>query len=81
MDASEIYSKRPNAKEVIFPKEKGEFIFPIADGRIKTPGGDGQGDGVPKAGLQQAAADSQGSRTCVCANTQPGGVAHAGEEG
>ena len=26
MDASEIYSKRLNAKEVIFPKE-GEFIF------------------------------------------------------
>ena len=40
MDASEIYSKRLNAKEVIFPKEKGEFIFPIADGRIKTFGGD-----------------------------------------
>ena len=40
MDASETYSKRLNAKEVIFPKEKGEFIFPIADGRIKTPGGD-----------------------------------------
>ena len=39
MDASEIYWKRLNAKEVIFPKE-GEFIFPIADGRIKTPGGD-----------------------------------------
>ena len=37
MDASEIYSKRLNAKEVIFPKE-GEFTFPIADGRIKTPG-------------------------------------------
>ena len=37
MDASEIYSKRLNAKEVIFPKQ-GEFIFPIADGRIKTPG-------------------------------------------
>ena len=34
MDASEIYSKRLNAKEVIFPKQ-GEFIFPIADGRIK----------------------------------------------
>ena len=29
MDASEIYSKRLNAKEVIFPKEKGEFIFAI----------------------------------------------------
>ena len=40
MDASEIYSKRLNAKEVIFPKEKGEFIFPVADGRIKLPGGD-----------------------------------------
>ena len=38
-DASEIYSKRLNAKEVIFPKQ-GEFIFPIADGRIKSPGGD-----------------------------------------
>ena len=38
MDASEIYSKRLNAKEVILPKQ-GEFIFPIADGRIKTPGG------------------------------------------
>ena len=33
MDASEIYSKRLSAKEVIFPKQ-GEFIFPIADGRI-----------------------------------------------
>ena len=40
MDASEIYSKRLNAKEVIFPQEKGDFIFPTADGRIKTPGGD-----------------------------------------
>ena len=27
MDASEIYSKRLNAKEVIFPTEKGEFVF------------------------------------------------------
>ena len=32
--------KRLNAKEVLFRKEKGEFIFPIADGRIKTIGGD-----------------------------------------
>ena len=39
MDASEIYSKRLNAKEVIFPKQ-GEFFFPIADRRIKTPGED-----------------------------------------
>ena len=34
MDASEIYSKRLNAKEVIFPKQ-GEFIFPIADDESK----------------------------------------------
>ena len=39
MDASEIYSKRLNAKEVIFP-EQGELIFPIADGRIKPLGED-----------------------------------------
>ena len=35
MDASEIYSKRLNAKEVMFPTESGQFIFPIADGRIR----------------------------------------------
>ena len=40
MDASEIYSKRLNAKEVMFPKENGNFIFPVADGRIKPLGGD-----------------------------------------
>ena len=39
MDASEIYSRRLNEKEVIF-HQKGEFLFPIADGRIKTPEGD-----------------------------------------
>ena len=39
MDASEIYSKRLNAKEVIFPKQ-GEFIFPAADGRINLSGRD-----------------------------------------
>ena len=38
MDASEIYSKRLNAKEVIFAKENG--FFPVADGRIKLPGRD-----------------------------------------
>ena len=40
MDASEIYSKRLNAKEVIFPQENAKFIFPVADGRIKLYGGD-----------------------------------------
>ena len=33
MDASEMYEKRLNAKEVIFRKENGKFIFPVADGR------------------------------------------------
>ena len=32
MDATEIYSKRLNAKEVIFPRENGKI--PAADGRI-----------------------------------------------
>ena len=32
--------KKLNAKEVIFPKEKEKFNFPIADGRIKPFGGD-----------------------------------------
>ena len=40
MDASEIYLKRLTAKEVIFPPRKRRIIFPIADGRNKTPGGD-----------------------------------------
>ena len=40
MDASEIYSKRLNVKEVILPKENGKFMFPVADGRIKFVGGD-----------------------------------------
>ena len=39
MDASDIYSKRLNAKEVVFHQAKGEFIFPIADGRIQPLGG------------------------------------------
>ena len=40
MDASEIYSKRLDAKEEIFPRQNGKFIFPVADGRIKFVGGD-----------------------------------------
>ena len=38
MDASEIYSERLNAKEVILPKRR--IYFPITDGRIKPLGGD-----------------------------------------
>ena len=42
---------------------------------------DGQENGVTKADREQAAADSRGSRTCVCANTFELGVAHAEGEG
>ena len=35
MDASEIYSKRLNCERGDISQRKGEFIFPIADGRIK----------------------------------------------
>ena len=40
MDASEIYSKRLNAKEVIFPRGKWKIHFPAADRRIKLSGED-----------------------------------------
>ena len=40
MDATEIHSKRFDAKEVIFPEGNGIFIFPATDGRIKLSGGD-----------------------------------------
>ena len=43
----------------------------------KKAGLDGQGDGAPKAGQEQAAAGSRGSRTCVCAITFSGLVWHA----
>ena len=40
MDASEIHARRPNAKEVLTPINCENFIFPFADGTVKTPGGD-----------------------------------------
>ena len=40
MDASAFYSKRLNAKEVIFPKEKSRIYFSSRRWRIKLPGGD-----------------------------------------
>ena len=35
MDASEIYAKRLNAKEVLTPKSGEKLIFPVADGTVK----------------------------------------------
>ena len=40
MDASEIYSKKDSMRKKSYFPNKGEFIFPVADGRIKFIGGD-----------------------------------------
>ena len=40
MDASELHARRLNAKEVLTPMKGERFIFPIADGTVKTSGGD-----------------------------------------
>ena len=40
MDASEIYSKKTQCERGDISQRKGEFILPIADGRIKPLGGD-----------------------------------------
>ena len=40
MDASELHTRRLNAKEVLTPMRCPKFIFPIADGTVKLSGGD-----------------------------------------
>ena len=40
MDASEIHPRRINAKEVLTPRRREYFIFPIADGSAKLSGRD-----------------------------------------
>ena len=40
MEASELHARRLNAKEVLTPMKGDNFIFPVADGTVKTPGGD-----------------------------------------
>ena len=40
MDASELHARRLNAKEVLMPMKGDNFIFPVADGRVKTNVGD-----------------------------------------
>ena len=40
MDASEIHARRLNAKEVLTPMKNDKFVFPVADGTVKTSGGD-----------------------------------------
>ena len=46
MDASEIYSKRLNAKEVIFPKHKENLFFQSQMDESKTPGGDQDSENI-----------------------------------
>ena len=40
MDASELHTRRLNAKEVLTPMKGEKFIFPIAEGTVKISGGD-----------------------------------------
>ena len=40
MDASELHARRLNAKEALTPMKGEKFIFPVADGTVKTSGGD-----------------------------------------
>ena len=42
MDASEIYLRRINAKEVLISQKGEEFIFPIADGTAKLSGSENE---------------------------------------
>ena len=40
MDESEIHARGLNAKEVSTPMKGDNCMFPVADGTVKTPGGD-----------------------------------------
>ena len=64
--------------QYLVTRNASEFLLKSVACREYTLPRDGQGDGVPKACLEQAAADSRGSRTCVCASTFGSGVTHAG---
>ena len=35
MDASELHTRRLNAREVLTSQSSGNFIFPVADGTVK----------------------------------------------
>ena len=40
LDASVVYPRRINAKEVLISQKDGEFVFPVADGTAKLSGRD-----------------------------------------
>ena len=40
VEASELYARRLNAKEVLTPQRSGNFIFLVADGTVKIFGGE-----------------------------------------
>ena len=40
LDASDVYPRRINAKEVLISQKDGEFVFPVADGTAKLSGRD-----------------------------------------
>ena len=82
MDASEIYSERLNAKEVIFPTQNGKYIFPVADGRIKFIGGDQElrtstlirDHPIPGEGPRDFLGESEGSPPSPHQNSYPDAV-------
>ena len=80
MDASEIYSKRLNAKEVIF-HQKREFIFQSQMDESKLPEKMARGWGPQGRSSTGGGGLARVPNLCVCVNTQMEGVAHAGGEG
>ena len=40
MDASELHTRRLNAKKVLTPQRSGNFTFPVADGTVKIHEGE-----------------------------------------
>ena len=47
---SELHARRLNAKEVLTPQRSGNFIFLVADGTVKTFGGDSVWEHPPQPG-------------------------------
>ena len=77
LEASE--STRMRLEESL-PNYHEDHITAKGDNSLQHYNLDAQGDGAHKACQKQAAADSRGSRTCVCASTFDAVEAHAGFE-
>ena len=79
-----IYRHHVEPRVKLYSPREESFLIPlkyIDVSRTTHTNLDGQGDGVTMACPKHAAADSRGSRTCVCAITFVCGLAHAGRKG